>query len=230
VLGDHPLWCALGGALAGGAVALALGLAGALPSPPHPAAVPAAAAPAQGAEGFLAAWRAHLMASWSVDELDERTTAAGTTVRFEVHEAQAPPDSVVIGNGTVAARRGATALACGPAPAPQRYACRSAPARLTWQQRVDAEMAGLRAEVLGARPYFAVRATGAGCWAFDLVRPADTVPVALGRGASYCLDLATGALRSSEVRRVGATDRLTVVAAHAPATPADLALPDGASA
>ena len=56
---------------------------------------------ADAVDGFLAAWRAHLMASWSVDEIDERTTAKGAVVRFEVHQAQNPPDSIEIGNGTV---------------------------------------------------------------------------------------------------------------------------------
>jgi hypothetical protein len=54
--------------------------------------------------------------------------------------------------------------------------------------------------------------------------------VVLGRGATFCLDLATGALRSSEVERIGAVDRVTVVAAHAPSSAADLALPYGVAA
>jgi hypothetical protein len=228
MLGDHPLWCAVGGAVVGAAVVFVLGLTGALPSSPRPSvAAPPSTSPAA---AFLAAWRAHLMTSWSVDEVDERTTTAGATVRFQVHEAQDPPNSVLVGNGTVAARQGPVELACGPAGGSRPYACRSAAAPLTWPQQVDRDVAGLRAEVEGPGAYFAVRATGPGCWAFDLVKPPQAVPVALGRGATYCLDLATGALRSSEVQRVGAVDRLTVNAAHAPATAADLALPAGARA
>jgi hypothetical protein len=227
VLGEHPLWCAFGGAVVGALIVAVLGVAGALPSSSGPAvSAPAGVSPAA---AFLAAWRTHLMASWSVDEVDARTTTAGATVRFQVHEAQDPPNSVLIGNGTVAARQGATELACGPASGGRPYACRSAPAPLTWQQQVDRDVAGLRAELEGPGAYFAVRATGPGCWAFDLVKPPQAVPVALGRGATYCIDPATGTLRSSEVRRVGAVDRLTVTAAHSPATAADLALPAGAS-
>ena len=234
-IGDHPAWCAAGGAALGGLAALGMALSGALPSAPHAGAAGAgpsrAAAPAapSAAEAFLTAWRAHLMASWSVDEVDQRTMAGGATLRFDVHEAQAPPDSVVVGNGTVAARRGATQVACGPGVAGQQYTCRSVPAPLTWAEDVDRQVAALRADVEGPAAFYAVRPAGAGCWALDLVRPSQDVPVVLGRGATFCLDLTTGALRSSQVQRIGAVDRVTVVAVHAPAQAADLALPPAAA-
>ncbi len=257
-LGQHPAWCAAGGAVLGGVAALALALAGALPSAPPrvpPVAAAAASTPGQGArtqrpgdgpgagpgagsagwgggstsvaEAFLAAWRAHLMASWSVDEVDERTTTSGATLRFDVHEAQSPPDSVLVGNGTVAARRGAVQLACGPGAPGQQYACRSVPDTMTWEEDVDRQVATLRAEVEGPTAYYTVRQAGAGCWSLVLARPSRAVPVVLGRASTFCLDLATGALRSSEVERVGAVDRVMVVAAHAPASATDLALPSG---
>jgi len=229
VLGDHPVWCAIGAGVVGAIVVAALAVSGTLssssaPRPSSPGAVPPSAA------AFLSAWRAHLTASWSVDEVVERTTTSGSTVRFQVHEAQDPPNSVSIGNGTVAARRGATEVACGPGTGGSTYACRSAPAPLSWQRDVDQQIAGLAAEVSGPRPYFSVHSAGKGCWAFTLVVPPQNVPVVLGRGATFCLDLATGALRSSRVQRVGAVDQVTVVSGHAPATAADLALPPGASA
>ncbi|HVM67616.1 MAG TPA: hypothetical protein VMU14_22270 [Acidimicrobiales bacterium] len=252
---EHPLWCGVAGAVLGGLAAAGLALAGALPSiaptpaPPAPgsaaapgpaarpagAAVPGAAAAVPGAaaavpgvaERFLAAWRAHLMASWSVDEVDVRTTTSGSTLRFDVHDAQAPPDAVLVGNGTVSARRGGVQLACGPGRAGQPYACRSVPTALPWAQDVDRQLATLRAEVEGPAAFYTVHDAGPGCWSLVLVKPSAEVPVVAGRGATYCLDLATGALRSSEVQRVGAVDRVTVTAAHAPAGPADLALPSG---
>jgi hypothetical protein len=252
VLGDHPVACTVGGTVLAAVVVVVLDLAGVLPWPasagrPAAAGRPALAGrPAAGgvtasggstasggasaAGEFLTAWRAHLMASWSVDEVVARTPTSGATVRFDVHEAQAPPMSVSVGNGTVSARRGATEVACGPGAPGQPYACRSAPAPLTWQQSVDQQMAALAAELQGPRPFFSVRRAGGGCWAFTLVQPAQAVPVVLGRGATFCLDTATGALRSSEVQRVGAVDRVTVVSSHAPATAGDLALPAGAGA
>lgn len=223
MLGDHPVWCAIGGGVAVAVTVVVLTVTGALPRSSGPSGRASASAGA----AFLAAWRAHLMASWSVDEVVERTAASGAKVRFQVHEAQDPPDSVSIGNGTVAARRGATQVACGPGTGASTYACRSAAAPVSWQQSVDQQIAGLKAEVSGPRPYFSVHQSGAGCWAFHLVVAPEAVPVVLGRGATYCLDLVTGALRSSEVQRVGAVDRVTVVSAHAPAKAADLALPAG---
>ena len=226
----------MGGALLGAAAALGLGLSGALPAPgpaghpgarPSPAPATGAAARMAPADQFLAAWRAHLMASWAVDEIEQRTTTAGATIRFEIREAQAPPDSIVIGNGTVAARQGQLDVACGPGTGGQAYACRSAPAPTTWQQDVDRQVAALRAEVEGPDAYYSVQAAGDGCWSLSLARPSQAVPVVLGRGATFCLDPRTGALRSSEVQRIGAVDRVTVVAVHAPATAADLALPPG---
>jgi hypothetical protein len=218
-------------AVAGGEAAAAA-LAPPHPAPPHPAPPqPAPPAPASRAlaEEFLAAWRAHLMASWSVDEVTERTTTAGATVRFDVHEAQAPPDSVLIGNGTVAARRGAVQLACGPGGTGRGLTCRSAPAPLSWQRDADRRVAALRAEMEGPGAVYRVQQGAPGCWVLVLSSATHVVPVALGRAATFCLDPATGALRSSEVHRVGAVDRVVVVSTHAPATAADLALPPGAS-
>jgi hypothetical protein len=223
-VGEHPLWCAAGGAVLGALATMGLALAGALPSAPRPGA-PGGAPSA--ADGFLSAWRAHLMASWSVDEVDTRTTAAGARLSFDVHDAQAPPDSLLVGNGTVSARRGDVELACGPGRAGQQYACRAARAARSWAQDVDDQVAALRADVEGPLAFYRVEGAGAGCWSLVLVKPAQAVPVVAGRGATFCLDPGTGALRSSEVDRVGAVDRVTVVRAHAPAGAADLALPAG---
>ncbi len=234
--------------MGGAVITAALAAGGALPSvAPVPSAasgapvgtggVPGAGASVPGSPGggssgpataFVAAWRAHLGSSWAVDEIDERTAASGAVIRFEIHRAQDPPDSLVLGNGTVAARRGPTELACGPGTG-TGLACRSAPARLSWAQDVDAQVAALDAELFGPRAVYRVSAAGQGCWTLSLAVPSAAVPVVLGLGATYCLDTATWALRSSVVHRVGAVDRVTVVSAHAPATAADLALPPGAA-
>ena len=54
------------------------------------------------------------------------------------------------------------------------------------------------------------------------------LPVFVDRGARYCFDPATHALRLSVIQRVGAVDTTTSVTVRAPASTADLALPAGA--
>jgi hypothetical protein len=225
---DRPGWSAVVGGVAGVVATVALGVAGWLPSAAPPSA--AAPPPPDTAAAFVAAWQAHLQADWSVDEIDQRTTTSGASISFQIHHAQAPPDSLETGGGTVAARIGAVEVACGAGANGTGYACRSAPAPRSWQAEVDAEIAGLRAAVIGPEAVFAVSTDGRGCWTLSLRVPAATVPVLLGRGATYCLDPTTLALRSSVVHQVGAVDRVNTVVTHAPATAADLALPAGASA
>ena len=224
---EHPGWSAAVGAVAGVVGAVVLGVAGWLPSPSRP---PLVAAPPDAAGAFVAAWQAHLLGNWSVDEVDQRTAATGATISFQIHHAQAPPDSLETGGGTVAARQGDEEVACGPGSTGTGYVCRSAPAPRSWQQDVALQMAGLRGAVLGPEAVFSVSADGPGCWTLSLRVPAATVSVLLGRGATYCLDPGTWALRSSVVHEDGAVDRVTTVVTHTPATPADLALPRGASA
>jgi hypothetical protein len=228
---EHPGWSAAVGAVAGVVGAVALGVAGWLPSSSLPpvAAPPPAAAP-DPAAAFVAAWQAHLMGDWSVDGVDQRTADTGATISFQVHHAQAPPDSLDTGGGTVSAREGDVDVACGPGASGAGYVCRSAPDPRSWQHDVALQIAGLRAVVLGPEAVFAVTNDGPGCWTLSLRVPAATVPVVLGRGATFCLDPASGALRSSLVSEDGAVDRVTVTVTHAPATPADLALPPGATA
>jgi hypothetical protein len=224
---EHPGWSAAVGAVAGVALAVVLGVAGWLPSS---SSSPPAAGPPDPATAFVAAWQAHLMGDWSVDEVDQRTAATGATISFQIHHAQAPPDSLETGGGTVAARQGDQEVACGPGSTGNGYVCRSAPAPRSWRQEVELEMVGLRAAVLGPEAVFSVNDDGPGCWTLSLRVPAVTVSVLLGRGATYCLDPTTWALRSSVVHEAGAVDRVTTVVTHAPATPADLALPAGATA
>ncbi|GAC1532088.1 MAG: hypothetical protein NVS3B12_09210 [Acidimicrobiales bacterium] len=181
------------------------------------------------AADFLVAWRAHLLASWSVDQVEERTTAGGATLRFTLHEAQRPPDRVRLGGGATEARRGFTLVACAVPPQGDHPVCRQAPTRRTWRDDVERDMAALRTLVEGPGALYGVLAPSPGCWDLVLRRPEESVPVVLGRGSQYCLDLTTGAVLSSRVQRIGAVDRVTTVARHAPATDADLALPADAT-
>jgi len=181
------------------------------------------------AAAFLAAWQAQLSSSWSVDEVEQRTTVAGATIAFRIHEAQRPPDSVDLAGGTISARRGQILIACATPPGATTFVCREAPTSQTWAESVAAQIASLRGLLTGPRPVYEVTNLGHACYRLT-VSPAVTVlPVSFGRGARYCFDPTTHAVRMSTIERVGATDTTTVLALHAPATDADLALPATAS-
>jgi hypothetical protein len=222
---DRPLLCAAVGAVLGVAISALLGAVGQLgPGPRGAAAVPLPdVAPA-----FLAAWRLHLTTSWWVDESVERTEPNGSAVRFTILEAQRPPDSIEIGGTTISARQGATAIACAAGPS-SGYACRRAPAEGTWIDQVAAAMAALRRVLTGPAPVYRVVVGGPGCYQWVLRIPVADLPVSLPRAAQYCIDPVTGIVRSSRVDLSGVVDTVTVVAQHAPATAADVALPADAA-
>lgn len=219
---DHPAWSAVVGAAVGLAGVAGLVLTEA-PPPPPPGPSPQAAA------AFLAAWHAHLLASWSVAQVEERVTTKGATLRIAIHEAQRPPDRVREGGAAVEARRGSVLIACAVPPGGDHPVCRQAPAAQTWAQGADSEMAVLARLVSGVQPVYAVTARPGGCFELTLRRPPESVPVSLGRGSRYCIDPATGAVTSSRVQRVGAVDTVTTTEAHAPARDVDLALPQNAT-
>jgi len=230
VLG-RPWLAAVVGGVVGGVVVGVLAAGGWLPEAAPAAAPPVTARPGQAvALAFLGRWRAHLSASWSVNQVLERVATSGSRLRVDVHEAQRPPDSLRVGLGSIDARQGSTVTACAALPGSTQPVCRSAPAVGTWQQRVDAEMAGLRAALIGPSPVYAVSAPSPDCFAFELLRSPATVPVGLGRRAQYCLDPETLAVLSSRVERAGTVDTVTTVEHHAPAVDADLALPAGVKA
>lgn len=220
---DHPGWSAAVGAVVG-LVVVALMVVF-----EPPAASPPAGPTAQAAVEFVTAWRAHLLASWSVTQVETRVTTAGATLRTPIHEAQRPPDRVREGGVAVEARRGATLVACAVPPGGDHPVCRQAPASQTWAQATDAEMALLTRLVTGTRPVYAVTARRGGCFDLTLLRPPESVPVSLGRGSQYCLDPGSGAVLSSRVQRVGAVDTVTTTEFHAPARDADLSLPRDAT-
>jgi len=223
---DHPGWAAVAGGVAGAAVAVALGLAGLLqrpaPSPPPP--VTAAAA-----TDFLAVWRAHLLASWAVVQVERRTFASGSSVTFEIHAAQRPPDSLEIEGTTISGRQGSTDFACATSPRTGRLLCRKVESAVTWEQYVDSYVAAVRAQISGPDALYGVARGGHGCFVFEPIVPPANLPVLFGRGARYCFDAPTGALVSSTVEVVGAVDTLTTIDLHAPATTSDLKLPAGAT-
>ncbi len=185
--------------------------------------------PPDGAAAFVAAWRAHRLASWSVDEVDARSFPSGATIRFEIHEAQRPPDSIRLAGGTASGRRGSTEIGCATPEGSSHPICRLSPAAHTWAEDVDTEVAALTRIVEGPGAIYRVTALGGGCYQFETRVPAAQLSVLFGRSARYCLDARTGAVVSSRVVVVGAVDTITTTDVHAPATDADLALPKDAT-
>ncbi|HEY2430642.1 MAG TPA: hypothetical protein VGI06_17025, partial [Acidimicrobiales bacterium] len=156
-------------------------------------------------------------------------TAAGATIRFQVHEAQRPPDSVRTGGGTVDARRGSVLIACSTPAGGSHPVCREGPAPGTWRQVVDAQIAGLRPFLTGPLRVYRVVALARDCFRLDLVVRATRLPPALALGARYCIDPGTQAVLSSSQRLAAAVITITATSVHGPATDADLALPAGAT-
>jgi hypothetical protein len=177
---------------------------------------------------FIGAWRAHLSASWSVDEVERRARQTGQSIGFQLHEAQRPPDSVFVGASTVSARRGQTLIACATPLGATAAVCREAPTTQTWAEGVTSQIAVLTAAVTGPRAIYRVTDLGGNCYRLSLISPTAALPVYIDRGATYCFDTRTNAVRLSVIQRVGAVDTTTAVTVHAPANDADLALPVGA--
>ena len=208
------------GALIGAVIAAALWAGGVLDRSRAPVSVSAPAS-----VQFVAAWRHHLLASWSVDVVTTRSSGAATPVRVQVHEAQRPPDSIRIGGGAAAAIRGDRVLACATAD-DGNWVCRSAPSGADWATRAANELAGIARLVGGPTAPYTVSVAGPGC--YELRLRSGVASPTWGRRAAYCLDAGTGAVLRSEVDRGTVSDVAVTVSMHAPATDADLALPPGA--
>ena len=223
---DRPGLAAAAGGVAGAVIAAVLGVTGLLdrapPAPPPPATVSAASA-------FIAAWRAHLLASWSVVQVERRTFPSGQSVSFEIRSAQRPPDSLETAGGTVSGRRDSTEFACATSPRTGHLLCRQVAGDQTWAQYVDSYVAAVTAQVSGPHALYGVARAGHDCFVFEPIVAPAKLPVLFGRGARYCFDPPTGALVSSVVDVVGAVDTLTTIDLRSPATASDLALPAGAT-
>ena len=174
---------------------------------------------------FVAAWRKSLETSWSVDESVERITASGGRLSFSVHRAQRPPDRLNFGLGSLEARQGNVLTTCG-AGASGKVSCAHQPTTTTYAEEVDGQVKTLGPYVSGPEAVYAV-AEVAGCFQLTLRLPGYPVPP-YGQSAVFCFDPATGAPAGSVIVRNEGTDRTRIVAAHIPASPADLALPDPA--
>lgn len=93
-----------------------------------------------------------------------------------------------------------------------------------YAQEVESQLATLRPYVSGGQAVYVV-AEVAGCYQLALRLPGYPVPP-YGSSAVFCFDPGTGAPAGSVIVRNEGTDRTRVVAAHSPASDADLAVPD----
>jgi hypothetical protein len=169
---------------------------------------------------FLAGWRRSLTSTYIIDERFERRLTNGRSLTFTIHTVQRPPDRLVTGLGTVAARTESGRLACA-ATSDGSLKCRRAGTVVPYAQEVAAEMATLGRLVVGSGRLYDVRGAGADC--FDLrLRVAYPNPP-YGQQATFCFDPASGAPRRSAIRRVQGTDARQTVQVRTSVTPRDLA-------
>jgi hypothetical protein len=175
------------------------------------------------ASAFVAAWQRSRLGTWAEVLQFDRRLPDGKHLRYEIRQAQRPPDRLRVGGGTVDARRGDQLLACATGQQEQ-LVCRDAGAAPDYRVEVDREVAILRDEVLAATPVYAVRARGAGCFDLRLLRT-ELLVQPYGLRARFCFDAATGAPTRQEVRRKTGVDVQTALVVRGQVTAADLAPP-----
>ena len=158
-----------------------------------------------------------------MDESLERATANGRHLTFSLHRAQRPPDRLSVGLGSVDGRRGNQLVTCAPDSGGQVH-CVTGGVAPPYSQDVEGQLVALRPYVTGQQAVYVV-AEVAGCFQLTLRLPGYPVPP-YGSSAVFCFDPGTGAPAGSVIVRNEGTDRTRIVAAHSPASDADLAVPD----
>ncbi|MDQ1403238.1 MAG: hypothetical protein QOG03_1554 [Actinomycetota bacterium] len=175
------------------------------------------------ARAFLGQWRRSRLATWAIDASFERHTARGTTVTATAHRAQAPPDRVATGFGSVEAVVGGYHLDCSTDASGAQHCTRGQRAQ-PYGSEVDAELTVLRTYVLGAPPLYAVREETPGCYRLRLVI-AHYVSPPYGQVATFCWDRVTHAPVRSEIHRAEGADLTVTSAIRSRPTTADLTVP-----
>lgn len=162
----------------------------------------------EAATELMAAWLRWRTATFIADGTWSRTLdAGGQPLTGPVHIVQDPPRRLVQRLGSTVELFDDAVASCEPADdgtdpvAP----CVSGSSGLTYQQRVDSELALVRAYVTGeSRIYDTGRGLIDGCYRAELNAAALGSP--WGRWAEFCFDPASGALLSSRIRRQSAID------------------------
>jgi hypothetical protein len=170
------------------------------------------------AQPFLDAWRRSRTGTWAVDGRFERVTSAGKRLAAAIHLAQRPPDRLVTGLGSIAARRGERRLACSPSEDGALH-CRDGGPAPPYEQEVAEDLRVLATYVIGQGALYNVRADN-GCFALRLRARYLTPPY--GDRARFCFDGPTGAPVRSEIQRPEARDLTVADQVRAQPTEADL--------
>lgn len=171
---------------------------------------------------FLNAWRRSRAATFvTVADFTRRSNSTGAELTRRVVSAQRPPDHLRVDDlgatGLVDGRR----LTCGYRN--DRLRCQEAEAQRSYEEEVEAELAGFRQYLGGDDPlYSAVGELGTAdgdCYELRLER--RTVAPPLGIVSRYCFDPETDVPTLTHVESVEAVDDLRTVEQRAEVTDAD---------
>lgn len=177
------------------------------------------------AKAFLAAQRRSLLATWMVEQRFTRLASSrpGQPLVESIHDAQRPPDHLIISSGGVDSVFRGMRMACGVGPDGQER-CRDAGVATPYGDQVDATMASLMTYVLGSNPPYRVTDEGGGCFLLRL-RPARLASTTFGVRSEYCFDPATSAPVRIEVDRPEGQDVTVATSVTASVSDADLTPP-----
>jgi hypothetical protein len=175
---------------------------------------------------FLEAWRGHRDGTYVVDATFVRTTPDGGRLESAVHVAQRPPERVAVQFESVDATVDGRPLRClegeDDGGAPQLY-CAPSEQGADHDEVVAEELRVWLGYLVGERPLYDVASDGEGCFDLDRVRDLPYLPY--GDHARFCFDEETGAMTSSRIERVEATDVMEATSVRAEVTDDDLLLP-----
>jgi hypothetical protein len=177
------------------------------------------------AHAFLAAQRRSLAATWMVEQRFTRLVSSrpGQPLVESIHDAQRPPDHLIISSGGVDSVFHGRRMACGVGPDGQAH-CRDAGVATPYAEQVKATMASLMTYVLGPNPPYGVTDEGGGCFVLRL-RPARVVSTTFGIRSEYCFDPTTSAPVRVEVDRPEGQDVTVATTVTATVSDADLMPP-----
>jgi hypothetical protein len=171
------------------------------------------------AEDLLAAYERSRTATYVIVETFERRLLDGRTFSSDIVTAQRPPDRLIIDGSTISGIRDGQRLACARA-ADDELRCRRAPAPNAFEEAVAQDVALFRALITGPRAAYEARHAASGC--FELRLRARLLSPPYGEDALMCFDEATGAPRSTRIRRTQSTDTRDTVSIRSDVTDRDL--------
>jgi hypothetical protein len=183
---------------------------------------------AEAVERFSAAWRRHLMGTWTIEGTLSRSRIGGDgSLSDRLREVQRPPDRLRLELGVLGGQLDGRIVTCAGSP----IRCRDGGTAPPYDAAVDAVVQRLTNLVDGPSATYSLSepagpagaSFGASCFRIDVVD--GVLNPAEGEEATWCFDDATGALVESTVVRgdVRIEQRVTEVSGEA--DPAELVLP-----